>query len=255
MSGRAHRDIRRERDSGTRPDPSDGEGDDSAGETTPDQTPDSSLADLTTPADPGRFDQTFTDDDALLDLQGGFDPVAGSKQVIPRIAYTINYNFVWNAARGRWEPQKKSSPPVLESVRISLSNNQTVAASPGDATINFDTVEHDTFSTGGADLPGIKPEAAGRYYIESQAVALDGVGGGATFLEAQDQYTFDGPRVQHEFASGTERFTYRTGGVFELEEGADMKAIYTQNTGSSVLLSGNPEATHFQMFRLETGSP
>ena len=65
-----------------------------------------SIDDLTQEADPQQFDQTFLDEDTNLTIQGGFDPVAGTKQVIPRIAYTINYNFVWNPDRERWEPDE-----------------------------------------------------------------------------------------------------------------------------------------------------
>jgi hypothetical protein len=68
-----------------------------------------SVEDLTTTADPGTFDQTFTDDDAELRIQGEYEPVAGRKQVIPRIAYVLNYNLVYNETRERWEPQKKVS--------------------------------------------------------------------------------------------------------------------------------------------------
>jgi hypothetical protein len=71
--------------------------------------PSTSLADLTTEADPQQFDQTFTAGDANLTIQGRYDPVAGSRQVIPRVAYVLNYNLIYNESRDRWEPQKKGS--------------------------------------------------------------------------------------------------------------------------------------------------
>jgi len=74
-----------------------------------DEEADTSVSDLTTEADPATFDQTFTDDDAALRIEGEFEPVAGPKQVIPRVAYVLNYNLVYNEARDRWEPQKKVS--------------------------------------------------------------------------------------------------------------------------------------------------
>jgi len=73
-----------------------------------DEEADTSVSDLTTEADPATFDQTFTDDDASLRIDGEFEPVAGPKQVIPRVAYVLNYNLVYNEARERWEPQKKA---------------------------------------------------------------------------------------------------------------------------------------------------
>jgi len=74
-----------------------------------DEEADTSVSDLTTEADPATFDQTFTDADADLRIEGEFEPVAGPKQVIPRVAYVLNYNLVYNEARDRWEPQKKVS--------------------------------------------------------------------------------------------------------------------------------------------------
>lgn len=103
MSGRTHRRDRR-RDIDRRGDEKDGE--DTPGDDV-EQLPDSSLQDLTQPADPTTFDQTFEDGDAALNISGRFDPVAGSKQVIPRIAYVLNFNLVWNPDRQRWEPQVK----------------------------------------------------------------------------------------------------------------------------------------------------
>jgi len=74
-----------------------------------DRTPPTSLDDLTTEADPQQFDQTFVAGDASLTIQGRFDPVAGARQVIPRVAYVLNYNLVYNESRDRWEPKKKGS--------------------------------------------------------------------------------------------------------------------------------------------------
>lgn len=82
---------------------------DDVGDDSPDSgIPTTSLDDLTTEADPQQFDRTFTAAGAPLRIQGAFDPVAGNKQVIPRVAYVLNYNLVYNADRDRWEPQKKS---------------------------------------------------------------------------------------------------------------------------------------------------
>lgn len=67
-----------------------------------------SVDDLTAEADPETFDQTFQDGDANLRIEGEFEPTAGSKQVIPRIAYVLNYNLVYNEERDRWEGQKKA---------------------------------------------------------------------------------------------------------------------------------------------------
>ena len=84
-----------------------------------------SLEDLTTVADPSQFDRTFLADDANLTIQGAFDPVAGSRQVIPRVAYVIDYNLIWDPDAERWEPDEGNDDgggvTVLDSGTVSLS--------------------------------------------------------------------------------------------------------------------------------------
>jgi len=73
---------------------------------TPAQLPPSSIQDLVNPADAEQFDQTFSDADANLNIEGAFDPVAGDKQVLPRVAYVLNFNLLYNEQQERWEPQR-----------------------------------------------------------------------------------------------------------------------------------------------------
>jgi len=94
---------------------------------TDEEDPDTSVADLTSEADPSEFDRTFSADGAPLTIAGDFDPTAGSKQVIPRIAYTINYNFVWNPDRGRWEPDTGNSDAGGAGVSIIGVGEDTVS--------------------------------------------------------------------------------------------------------------------------------
>jgi len=70
----------------------------------PAQIPSTWIQDLINPADAQQFDQTFSDADANLNIEGAFDPTAGDKQVIPRIAFVLNFNLVYNEAQERWEP-------------------------------------------------------------------------------------------------------------------------------------------------------
>lgn len=76
-----------------------------------DETQETSIADVTQTAAPEDFDQTFLSSGAALDIDGQFDPVPGPKQVIPRVGYTINFNFVYNEARDRWEPDTGNGNP------------------------------------------------------------------------------------------------------------------------------------------------
>jgi hypothetical protein len=102
------RDVRITRDGGDR-----GETPQEATEATDEPTdeseeePPTSIEDLTQETDPSRFDRTFLSSAADLDIEGQFDPVAGPKQVLPRMAYVINLNYVYNENRERWEPKKK----------------------------------------------------------------------------------------------------------------------------------------------------
>jgi len=88
------------------PGESDESDDSEADEDVPAQIPSTSIQDLINPADAQQFDQTFSDADANLNIEGAFDPVAGDKQVIPRVAYVLNFNLLYNEQEERWEPQR-----------------------------------------------------------------------------------------------------------------------------------------------------
>jgi len=90
------------------PDTDDESDESEADEDVPAQIPSTSIQDLINPADAQQFDQTFSDADANLNIEGAFDPVAGDKQVIPRIAYVLNFNLLYNEQQERWEPQRSS---------------------------------------------------------------------------------------------------------------------------------------------------
>lgn len=128
-------------------DPRGGEADttaDESGESGAD-SPDTSIEDLTSEAQPEQFDRTFAAADADLTLQGRFDPVAGEKQVLPRVAYTINYNFIWNPDRQRWEPDTGNGSGVVSVadsgvVTVSSGGQEVIDTSLTDPTTNGDTL-------------------------------------------------------------------------------------------------------------------
>lgn len=143
--------------------------------------PQTSIVDLTNQANVNQFDRTFTDGAANLTIEGAFDPVAGPKQVLPRVAYVINFNMVWDPDQGIWVPKKKDrtiddfedgdlseyggdtgafdvdgTDPVFEG-SFSLkgtTNNSQIASFPGDGLDNYpvrgDVIEFSTFR-GNAD--------------------------------------------------------------------------------------------------------
>lgn len=95
------------------------------------EKPPTSIKDLTAEADPRSFDRSFTSDTANLTIQGDFDPVAGTKQVIPRVAYTLNFNFVYNPERDRWEPDEGNDGTLR-----SIENGGTLVTDNG-VILNF----------------------------------------------------------------------------------------------------------------------
>jgi len=120
------------------PDESD-ESDESEDADGPAQIPSTSIQDLINPADAQQFDQTFSDADANLDIEGAFDPVAGPKQVIPRIAYVLNFNLVYNEAQERWEPDtgNESGGGALQSTTLEKTSDQSLPTGGSVQTITF----------------------------------------------------------------------------------------------------------------------
>jgi hypothetical protein len=160
----------------TEPDDTDEEPDEDDGPG--DGPPPTSLDDLTTEADPQQFDQTFVAGDASLTIQGRFDPVAGARQVIPRVAYVLNYNLVYNGSRDRWEPQKKSNQPAASGTAAvqDAGTNQPVPAGSL-VQVQLDTEDYDDHD--GLDLTNdqIIIQDTGLYVVTG-AVQLDALDAG-----------------------------------------------------------------------------
>ena len=185
------------------PDDPDEEPDDQADEDG--QQPPTSLEDLTTEADPQQFDQTFVAGDASLTIQGRFDPVAGARQVIPRVAYVLNYNLVYNPDRDRWEPQKKSrlTDSRTATVYQAAGNDQSLPDNGDRVPVEF--TDAAPSSLDGAD-PGSNQIVAptdGEYLISidirlTQAAGTDDLNAvaqvdGTNVLPASSHTTSDGP--------------------------------------------------------------
>jgi len=143
------------------------ESDDSDDSDTPAQLPPSSIQDLVNPADAEEFDQTFTDADAALDIEGDFDPVAGDKQVIPRIAYVLNFNLVYNESEERWEPDtgNESGGGALQSTTLEKTTDQTLPGNNNPQKLTFQQTATD--SLGAADLGNnqVSVPTSGEYLI------------------------------------------------------------------------------------------
>jgi len=141
-----------------------------ADEDVPAQIPSTSIQDLINPADAQQFDQTFSDADANLNIEGAFDPVAGPKQVIPRVAYVLNFNLLYNEQQERWEPQRSgdtgnSGAGALSGVsRITQTSSQSVPVSTS-TTLQFDTAESSSIGTVDLSSNSITIDQSGAYVL------------------------------------------------------------------------------------------
>lgn len=150
----------------------DDESDESDDEGTPAQIPSTSIQDLINPADAQQFDQTFSDADANLSIEGAFDPVAGPKQVIPRIAYVLNFNLVYNEAQERWEPDtgnessgSGSGTTAASSLRADQGGFQNIPGDDSRTTVRMDTIAADELGTVSPQNNSITIESDGVYTV------------------------------------------------------------------------------------------
>jgi hypothetical protein len=152
------------------PDTDDESDESAADDDVPAQIPSTSIQDLINPADAQQFDQTFSDADANLNIEGAFDPVAGPKQVIPRVAYVLNFNLLYNEQQGRWEPQRSSDTGnsgagALSGVsRITQTSSQSVPNGTP-TTLQFDTAESSSIGTVDLSSNSITITESGAYVI------------------------------------------------------------------------------------------
>jgi hypothetical protein len=190
--------------------------------------PATSLADLTTEADPQQFDQTFTAGDANLTIQGRFDPVAGSRQVIPRVAYVLNYNLVYNEARDRWEPKKKDRFQV----RAFRTSNQTIAANSSD-TITFQSTRGRDSDRVSTPTSGIQAPRDGQYVLAS-SIILDNVPDEADvncFIRADGSNVAEGGNVD---ANTTGALEGGAISIVDVDAGATFSIRINNNANSSI---------------------
>jgi hypothetical protein len=173
-------------------------------ETDQDNQPDSSIEDLVQPADPSQFDRTFLAGDADLNIEGPYDPVAGQRQVIPRVAYVLSYQLVYNEERERWEPETGNANRGTGNQATVLTDvpNQTYPGQFRDTVVNFQKVGLDQLDA--ADLSGnrVQVQATGTYRLSAQLSLLHNTTPG----DVQLIITKNGTRV------ATNRRTVVTGG-------------------------------------------
>jgi len=218
-------------------DPDDPDKDDDQDDGQANGAPPTSLDDLTSEADPQQFDRTFLAGDADLTIQGRFDPVAGNRQVIPRVAYVINYNMVYNESRDRWEPKKKDRFQV----RGFRTTSQTIPANTSDPL----TVQ----STRGRDNDRVPtpttsiPVPRDGQYIIAASVVLKSVpddGDVNTFITLNGEFLVEGGNADST-SSGDLGGGAAT--VADLAAGDALGILISNNTGSSIETVPNSHAS------------
>jgi hypothetical protein len=231
---------------------SDDESDDSDESDTPAQLPPSSIQDLVNPADAQDFDQTFTDADANLNIEGAFDPVAGDKQVIPRIAYVLNFNLVYNESEERWEPDTGFSNGVGEA--LNSRGVQTSAQSIPDTTptrLSLDAARTDSAGTVDTGSNVITVEEDG-VYVVGAAVEYDSPPDGDVTVA---DIRIDGNAVakdQSPTVGGGSNISVYPVVTTEITAPADITCNTRQFTGSTEQTTGGSEANQLYVARLGT---
>jgi hypothetical protein len=228
-------------------DPDEGDNEDDDQDDQPQQT---SLADLTTEADPQQFDRTFTTADADYNILGRFDPVPSRKQVIPRVAYTVNFQMVWNEDRQRWEPQKKSRLADNRSASIYQAggNDQPLPDNGDRITVEFTDSELD--SLGGVD-PGnnrITAPSDGEYLISINVRLNDA--GDTDDLDAFGRVDGEDVILASTHATSNIPLNLTATGIVNVSENdtIDVQASQTNGTGVSTL--SQRRAVYLQVTRL-----
>jgi hypothetical protein len=122
----------------------------------PDDTDDSTFERLTGEADPERFDRTFLAQSDSFQIGGAVtSPAPFPLQVLPRVAYVINYNVVYDEARDKWVPQHPfSDEGLLREVLDSGASVETEA-------LDLDFGTNLSASTAGDDPATVTVDASG----------------------------------------------------------------------------------------------
>jgi len=231
----------------------DDESDDADDEESPAQIPASSIQDLVNPADAQQFDQTFSDADANLDIEGAFDPVAGDKQVIPRIAFVLNFNLVYNEQQERWEPDtgNEEGGGALQSTTLEKTSGQSLPVNNQPTTVTFQQTETDTLS--GADLANnqITVPATGEYLLTGTILYTD-IDDGAdldTRVQVNSSLETFNSSVAPQNSSG-EGLSRALSKVSALTAGDTVTLTAAAASTSSATVGGAPAFTHLSAVQL-----
>jgi len=216
--------------------------------------PSTSLADLTTEADPQQFDQTFTAGDADLTIQGRYDPVAGSRQVIPRVAYVINYNLVYNPDRDRWEPDEGNDGGggASNSTLVFLATDQSIPDSDTSTPVAFDATQFDELDAADLANNGIEIPTTGTYLLTA-AVVYTNIDTGD---DLDSVIALSGPNITvHQTIAGKTSTARQEAasmtGVAQASAGETVTVTASSNGGTGATLSGSRSDTYLSVTQLK----
>jgi hypothetical protein len=213
-----------------------------------------SLDDLTTEADPQQFDRTFTAGGAPLRIQGAFDPVAGNKQVIPRVAYVLNYNLIYNESRDRWEPQKKSDVGGVTGAARAFQASGTNQSVPAAATTTVDLTASSFDSLDAVDLSNdeIVAPADGTFLLAGLLTYLIS-GSGAEYdlnLEVNGSTVAAARQAAPDTSQQIADLSAEATDVRTLSEGDAVSMTTDQDSGGTVSLNSGPDSVFLAVVQL-----
>jgi len=219
----------------------------------PAQIPSTSIQDLINPADAQQFDQTFSDADANLNIEGAFDPVAGPKQVIPRIAYVLNFNLVYNEQQERWEPDtgnESGSADVAVSV-LEQTSNQSFATNGTFDPIQYQQTGVDTLGAANVSADQIDISEAGTYRLTLAQKLFNHDAGCDIDLKVRvngaDVLAFDGQGRQNASAGGQSLHVSKP---VELAAGDTVASGININNSAQATGRGKPQQSFLSVTRL-----
>jgi hypothetical protein len=217
------------------------------------QIPQSSIQDLVQPADVQTFDQTFTDAGAELDIEGEFEPVAGDKQVIPRIAYVLSYQLVYNPEQERWEPDEgnESGGGAIESTTLEKTTDQSIPTNNTLTRVSFQQTAADSLSASDLSNNALVAPVDGEYRL-SYTILSDNFDSGAdldTSVERAGTAVMEHQRTAPQVGS-LAALTQAQSRVLVLSAGDSITLQIAATNTTDTTVIGRPKSTHMSLTQL-----
>lgn len=206
---------------------------------------------MTSTADPEQFDRTFLAKKENWRLAGPFaSPAPFPLQVIPRMAYVINYSYIFNEDQQQWEPQKKGdlAPGLVSKLTQTAGNSQSIPGGEQTTVVDWSDNPIDTLGGGSVGDDSVTIQNDGIHFLASH-VRLG---------SAEDQMDFDlniradGNTVAatSDQASGTAEVSSGTSTVVDLEEDDTIDVTVRQDGANAHSTDPDSNVTRFTVARI-----